>query len=221
MTKVLVVGDEPQMLRALRINLQARRYRVTTVSAGALNGAVNHLPDLVVLDLPPTGADAVDLIRALRDWTVIPIIVLLGRAGSGDKVAALDAGADDYVTKPFGIGDLLARLRAAMPFDGYGNGPVLVGQHTVDLAARTVRTGAEGDVVLGPDEWRLLELLVRNAGRLVSHRQLRSALPGSQQPSLADQLRRDMAQLRRKLEDDPTRPRHLLTEPGMGYRFQP
>ncbi|RKR93044.1 two-component system KDP operon response regulator KdpE [Micromonospora pisi] len=222
MTKVLVVGDEPQMLRALRINLEVRRYRVTTASDGAdaLHRAADNLPDLLVLDFPLSAADGVDLIRRLRDRTANPIIVLFGRPGSGDKIAALNAGADDYVTKPFGIGELLARMRAAVPLGGDGGSPVQVGRHTIDLAARTVRAAADGDVVLGPDEWRLLELLILNAGRLVSHRQLRTAVPGPQ-PSLADQLRRDMARLRRKLEVDPTRPRHLLAEPGMGYRFQP
>jgi two-component system, OmpR family, KDP operon response regulator KdpE len=224
-TRVLVVDDEPQILRALRINLRARRYdvEVATDGAGALRLAASHRPDLVVLDLGLPDLDGVEVIRGLRGWTTVPIIVLSGRAGSQDKVAALDAGADDYVTKPFGIDELLARIRAitrrVVPV---GESAVVgVGRFRVDLAAHAVH-GPDGvDVRLTPTEWHLLEILLRNPGKLVSQRQLLHDVWGPQYQSETNYLRQYMAQLRRKLEDDPSRPRHLLTEPGMGYRFQP
>ena len=226
MTRVLVVDDEPQILRALRINLLARRYDVAVASdgAGALRLAASHRPDLVVLDLGLPDMDGVQVIRGLRGWTNVPIIVLSGRAGSQDKVAALDAGADDYVTKPFGVDELLARVRAvSRRTTGAGEAaPVVdIGRHTVDLSAHSVRAGAGAEVRLTPTEWQLLEILVRNPGRLVSQRQLLHDVWGPQYQSETNYLRQYMAQLRRKLEDDPSRPRHLLTEPGMGYRFQP
>jgi two-component system, OmpR family, KDP operon response regulator KdpE len=224
-TRILVVDDEPQILRALRINLRARRYdvEVATDGAGALRLAASHRPDLVVLDLGLPDMDGVEVIRGLRGWTTVPIIVLSGRAGSQDKVAALDAGADDYVTKPFGIDELLARVRAitrrVVPVGA--TAVVGVGRFRVDLAARAVH-GPDGvDVRLTPTEWHLLETLLRNPGKLVSQRQLLHDVWGPQYQSETNYLRQYMAQLRRKLEDDPSRPRHLLTEPGMGYRFQP
>ncbi|WP_326558262.1 response regulator [Micromonospora sp. NBC_01796] len=226
MTRVLVVDDEPQILRALRINLRARRYEVAVAADGAdaLRLAASQPPDLVVLDLGLPDMDGVDVIRGLRGWTNIPIIVLSGRAGSQDKVLALDAGADDYVTKPFGVDELLARVRAVTRRTaGAGEtvATVTVGRFTVDLAARTVRADAGREVRLTPTEWHLLEILIRNPGRLVSQRQLLHDVWGPQYQSETNYLRQYMAQLRRKLEDDPARPRHLLTEPGMGYRFQP
>jgi two-component system KDP operon response regulator KdpE len=229
MTRVLVVDDEPQILRALRINLRARRYDVDVAGDGAaaLRLAASQHPDLVVLDLGLPDMDGVDVIRGLRGWTNVPIIVLSGRAGSHDKVAALDAGADDYVTKPFGVDELLARVRAvARRTAGAGEAvpAVDVGRYTVDLAARTVHAAGSPDsaeVRLTPTEWHLLEILIRNPGRLVSQRQLLHDVWGPQYQSETNYLRQYMAQLRRKLEDDPARPRHLLTEPGMGYRFQP
>ncbi|MEV4759913.1 response regulator [Micromonospora sp. NPDC049559] len=226
MTRVLVVDDEPQILRALQINLRARRYEVAVAGDGtaALRLAASHPPDLVVLDLGLPDMDGVEVIRGLRGWTNIPIIVLSGRAGSQDKVAALDAGADDYVTKPFGVDELLARVRAvARRTSGSGETPpvVTVGRYAVDLAARTVRGDDGREVRLTPTEWHLLEILVRNPGRLVSQRQLLHDVWGPQYQSETNYLRQYLAQLRRKLEDDPARPRHLLTEPGMGYRFQP
>jgi len=224
-TRILVVDDEPQILRALRINLRARRYdvEVATDGAGALRLAASHRPDLVVLDLGLPDMDGVEVIRGLRGWTTVPIIVLSGRAGSQDKVAALDAGADDYVTKPFGIDELLARVRAitrrVVPA---GESAVVgVGRFRVDLAARAVHDPDGVDVRLTPTEWHLLEILLRNPGKLVSQRQLLHDVWGPQYQSETNYLRQYMAQLRRKLEDDPSRPRHLLTEPGMGYRFQP
>ncbi|MGW4467302.1 response regulator [Micromonospora sp. NPDC004704] len=226
MTRVLVVDDEPQILRALRINLRARRYEVAVAADGAdaLRLAASQPPDLVVLDLGLPDMDGVDVIRGLRGWTNIPIIVLSGRAGSQDKVLALDAGADDYVTKPFGVDELLARVRAVTRRTaGAGEtvATVTVGRFTVDLAARTVRADDGREVRLTPTEWHLLEILIRNPGRLVSQRQLLHDVWGPQYQSETNYLRQYMAQLRRKLEDDPARPRHLLTEPGMGYRFQP
>ncbi|WP_329110419.1 response regulator [Micromonospora sp. NBC_01699] len=226
MTRVLVVDDEPQILRALRINLRARRYEVAVAADGAdaLRLAASQHPDLVVLDLGLPDMDGVDVIRGLRGWTNIPIIVLSGRAGSQDKVLALDAGADDYVTKPFGVDELLARVRAVTRRTtgaGEAVATVTVGRYTVDLAARTVRSDDGREVRLTPTEWHLLEILIRNPGRLVSQRQLLHDVWGPQYQSETNYLRQYMAQLRRKLEDDPARPRHLLTEPGMGYRFQP
>jgi two-component system, OmpR family, KDP operon response regulator KdpE len=222
MTRILVVDDEPQILRALRINLRARQYDVDVAAdgAGALRAAAGHHPDLVVLDLGLPDMDGVEVIHGLRGWTAAPIIVLSGRAGSADKVAALDAGADDYVTKPFGVDELLARIRAVTRRAvASADAPtVSVGQYTVDLASKEV---TPGDVRLTPTEWHLLDILLRNPGKLVSQRQLLHEVWGPQYQTETHYLRQYMAQLRRKLEDDPARPRHLLTEPGMGYRFRP
>ncbi|HZN72266.1 MAG TPA: response regulator, partial [Micromonosporaceae bacterium] len=224
MTRILVVDDEPQILRALRINLRARAYDVDVAldGAGALRVAADHRPDLVVLDLGLPDMDGVDVIRGLRGWTAVPIIVLSGRVGSSDKVAALDAGADDYVTKPFGVDELLARIRAVTRRQGGGttNLPtVQIGQFTVDLSAHEVRDESGRDVRLTPTEWHLLEILVRNPGKLVSQRHLLKEVWGPRYEKETHYLRQYMAQLRHKLEPDPAHPRHLLTEPGMGYRF--
>ena len=270
MTRVLVVDDEPQILRALRINLRARRYEVTTAANGtqALDEAAAHPPDLVILDLGLPDMDGVDVIGGLRGWTAVPIIVLSGRADSTDKVEALDAGADDYVTKPFGMDELLARMRAAVRRTPAAEAPprVRLGDLVIDLAAkrvtrqpaepaipagrarhrgrparrdaglgegesrirseeRTAASGAdpqpEGDVRLTPTEWHLLEVLLRNPGKLLSHRQLLNDVWGPGYDNAGGNLRLYMAQLRRKLERDPARPRWLITEPGMGYRYQP
>jgi two-component system KDP operon response regulator KdpE len=223
-TRVLVVDDEPQILRALRINLTARSYDVVTADsgAGALDVASRALPDIVVLDLGLPDMDGIDVIRGLRGWSSVPIVILSGRTQSGAKVRALDAGADDYVTKPFNVDELLARLRAlsrrALPGDEVPS--VQLGDLRVDLQAHRV-TGSEGDVRLTPTEWALLEILVRNPGKLVSQRALLRAVRGPQYSTETHYLRQYMTQLRRKLEPDPARPRHLITEPGMGYRFQP
>jgi two-component system KDP operon response regulator KdpE len=224
-TRVLVVDDEPQIVRALRINLRARHYDVETAADGAsaLHTAARQHPDLIVLDLGLPDMDGTDVIRGLRGWTAIPIIVLSGRAGSADKVAALDAGADDYITKPFGVDELLARIRAVTRRSqpaGEQNGVITVGRHTVDFAARTI-TGGDDEVRLTPREWELLEHLVRHAGKLLTQRTLLQELWGPQYRTETNYLRQYMARLRRKLEADPAHPRHLLTEPGMGYRFQP
>ncbi|MGC0420298.1 response regulator [Embleya sp. AB8] len=223
MTRVLVVDDEPQIVRALAINLKARGYDVDTAGDGtaALTAAADRHPDVVLLDLGLPDIDGVEVIKGLRGWTKIPIIVLSARHASAEKVAALDAGADDYVTKPFGMDELLARLRAAVrravPEE---EAPIVVtDSFTVDLAAKRVsRDGA--DVRLTPTEWHLLEVLVRHAGRLVSQRALLQEVWGPQYGTETNYLRVYMAQLRRKLENDPSHPRHLLTEPGMGYRFE-
>jgi two-component system KDP operon response regulator KdpE len=221
MTRILIVDDEPQILRALRINLTARQYEVLTAADGAqaLAAARADRPDIVVLDLGLPDIDGVEVIAELRTWSPVPIVVLSGRVDSHDKVDALDAGADDYVTKPFSVDELLARIRAVTrrrgPTDAAPS--VQIGQYTVDLENRTVAP----TVHLTRTEWQLLELLARNPGKLVSQRQLLQEVWG---PTYVDQtqyLRQYLNQLRRKLEDDPARPRHLLTEPGMGYRFQP
>jgi two-component system KDP operon response regulator KdpE len=222
MTRILVVDDEPQILRALRINLVARHYDVAVAEdgAGALRQAADWHPDLVVLDLGLPDMDGVDVIHGLRGWTHVPIIVLSGRAGSADKVDALDAGADDYVTKPFGVDELLARVRAVTrraTVPGGDEPSVSIGGHVVDLAGKTV----SGGVRLTPTEWHLLEILVRNPGKLISQRQLLHEVWGPAYQKETNYLRQYLVQLRRKLERDPAHPVHLITEPGMGYRFQP
>ena len=226
MTKVLVVDDEPQIVRALRINLSARGYEVLTAPDGAtaLRLAADGKPDVVVLDLGLPDMDGTDVIAGLRGWTSLPIIVLSARTDSTDKVDALDAGADDYVTKPFGMDELLARLRAAVrraAVAGPEDEPIVqTASFTVDLAAkRVLKDGAE--VHLTPTEWGLLEVLARNAGKLVAQKQLLRDVWGPAYEKETHYLRVYLAQLRRKLEPEPARPRHLLTEPGMGYRFQP
>lgn len=228
MTRVLVVDDEPQILRALSINLRARHYEVFTAATGfeALRTAAAQPPDLVILDLGLPDLDGVDVVRGLRGWTTAPIIILSGRSGSADKVGALDAGADDYITKPFGVDELLARMRAvsrrATAEDAV---PVVTfGPTTVDLSARRVtfdNGSTTREVRLTPTEWHLLEVLLRHPGKLLSQKRLLAEVWGQGYESAGGNLRVYMAQLRRKLEPDPARPRHLLTEPGMGYRFQP
>jgi two-component system, OmpR family, KDP operon response regulator KdpE len=228
-TRVLVVDDEPQILRALRINLRVRQYEVHTAATGAeaLAVASAHPPDLVILDLGLPDMDGVDVIAGLRGWTSAPIIVLSGRADSADKVEALDAGADDYVTKPFGVEELLARMRAASRRTGATEDPprVRLGDLTVDLAAKRVTRDAgdneAADIRLTPTEWHLLEVLLRNPGKLLSQKQLLHDVWGPGYDNASGNLRLYMAQLRRKLEPDPARPRWLITEPGMGYRYQP
>ena len=222
MTRILVVDDEPQILRALRVNLRARGYDVDTAADGvtALKTAAERVPDLVVLDLGLPDLDGADVIGGLRGWTSVPIVVLSGRTDSRDKVDALDAGADDYITKPFGVDELLARIRAALRrAQPAAERPavVTVGRYTVDLAARTV----SHDVKLTPTEWQILDHLLANPGMLVSQRALLHDVWGPQYLTETNYLRQYMARLRRKLEDDPTHPKHLLTEPGMGYRFKP
>ncbi|WP_158843230.1 response regulator [Saccharothrix deserti] len=225
MTKVLVVDDEPQIVRALRINLSARGYSVLTAHDGttALKAAAEGKPDVVVLDLGLPDLDGTEVIAGLRGWTTVPIIVLSARVDSVDKVEALDAGADDYVTKPFGMDELLARLRAAVRRSAVvegGDAIVETASFTVDLAAKKVRRDGV-EVHLTPTEWGLLEILARNRGRLVAQKQLLQEVWGPAYAKETHYLRVYLAQLRRKLEPEPAHPRHLVTEPGMGYRFEP
>ncbi|HUK73387.1 MAG TPA: response regulator [Streptosporangiaceae bacterium] len=286
MTRVLVVDDEPQLLRALRINLRARHYDVETApdGAAALAAAARCPPDLVILDLGLPDLDGVQVIEGLRGWTRVPIIVLSGRADPGGKVGALDAGADDYVTKPFHMDELLARVRSALrrSVGGTEVASFTLGNHVIDLAARTITpvqdasgsssgaaattsgatsgsaagaSGASagsaagaggalpgsaasasrasagsaasasdtspGPVRLTPTEWGVLEILLRNAGKLVPARQLLSEVWGPKYQHETHYLRFYLARLRRKLEPDPSRPRYLINEPGMGYRYEP
>ena len=244
MPRVLIVDDEPQILRALRITLRARQYEVFTAAPAteALAAAAAHPPDLVILDLGLPDLDGVEVIGGLRGWTSVPIIVLSGRADSTDKVEALDAGADDYMTKPFGMEELLARMRAAARRVGAAEDVprVWLGDLVIDLAAKRVMRGVPaladpgsadggheadgaeiGDIRLTPTEWHLLEALLRNPGKLLSQQQLLHDVWGPGYDNASGNLRLYMAQLRRKLEPDPTRPRWLITEPGMGYRYQP
>ena len=223
--RVLVVDDEPQILRALRINLRVRDYDVHVAATGAeaLEVAGRYPPDLVILDLGLPDLDGVEVIQGLRGWTKAPIIVLSGRADSVDKVEALDAGADDYITKPFGVEELLARMRAAVRRTGAAEDlpRIQLGPLVVDLAAKRVTSAQADDVRLTPTEWHLLEVLLRNPGKLLSRNQLLTEVWGPGYADATGNLRLYMAQLRRKLEPDPARPRWLITEPGMGYRYQP
>jgi two-component system KDP operon response regulator KdpE len=231
--RILIVEDEPALLRALQINLRARGYEVTTSVAGqeALVEAARRPPDAVLLDLGLPDLDGTQVIRELRGWSAVPVIVLSGRAGSGDKIGALDAGADDYVTKPFSMEELMARLRAALRRDSTRPvGAVFsIGSCEVDLSSHTVvRTHDSGNgavsaeqVHLTRTEWRMLDVLLRSAGQLVPASRLLTELWGPGAENSTHYLRFHMARLRRKLEDDPPRPRHLLTEPGMGYRYTP
>jgi len=225
MNRVLIVEDEPQILRTLAITVRASGYDVATAgtAAEALSAAGRHPPDLVLLDLGLPDRDGIRVIEALRTWTDDPIIVLSGRTGSDDKVSALDAGADDYMTKPFGADELVARLRAVGRRSPTADRParIRMGELTIDLSTRTVTAPGAGERQLTPTEWDLLELLVRHPGRLMSQDELARRVWGKDHHSIGDSLRVYVARLRRKLEPDPGRPRHLITEPGMGYRFRP
>ena len=250
---VLIVEDQPELLRALRINLRARQYDVLTARTGreALAVAASQPPDAVILDLGLPDIDGTEVIVELRRWSKAPIIVLSGRTSPGDKIGALDVGADDYVTKPFAMGELLARLRAALRRDDSESAPglphqVTIGQWQVNLTSHQVTRTAEtataqsataesatgsaaaGSATAGeatprltPTEWRILEILLPRPGQLVGSAQILTGVWGSGFSQRTNYLRFHMARLRRKLEDNPARPRHLLTEPGMGYRYQP
>ncbi len=230
-SRVLLVEDEPGLLRALLINLRARRYEVVTASAGqeALAAASRWPPDAVILDLGLPDIDGTEVIAELRRWSRTPIIVLSGRASPGDKIGALDAGADDYVTKPFSMAELLARLRAVLRRDDtkpHGAATAMVGRCVIDLAAHTVirrqENAAPAETVrLTPTEWRILEYLLNRPGQLAGSRQMLTDIWGPGYQQRTNYLRFHMARLRRKLEEDPARPRHLVTEPGMGYRYRP
>jgi two-component system KDP operon response regulator KdpE len=237
---VLIVEDQPELLRALRINLRARQYDVVTARTGreALALAASQPPDAVILDLGLPDIDGTEVIVELRRWSRAPIIVLSGRTSPGDKIGALDVGADDYVTKPFAMAELLARLRAALRHGEGETDPgrpheATVGRWLVNLTSHQVTHAAGGSgpgprggepeetLRLTPTEWRILEILLPRPGQLVGSAQILTGVWGPGFGQRTNYLRFHMARLRRKLEDDPARPRHLLTEPGMGYRYQP
>lgn len=223
MTRILVVDDEPQIRRALAVNLRAREYEVDLAESGeeALRLAAAHHPDLILLDLGLPGIDGIDVVRGIRGWSSVPIVVLSVREGEADKVAALDAGADDYVTKPFGMDELLARLRASLRRNQPApEAAVVTTEHfTIDLQDKRALINGE-DVRLTPIEWGLVSTLARSPGRLVTQRQLLQRVWGPQYENETNYLRVHMAHVRRKLEPEPSRPRYFITEPGMGYRFQ-
>ncbi|WP_406174977.1 response regulator [Streptomyces sp. NBC_00996] len=227
MTRVLVVEDDLQLLRALTINLKARKYEVDAApdGAGALRLAVARPPDAVLLDLGLPDIDGLDVIRRLRGWSRVPILVVSARRAEAEKIQALDSGADDYITKPFGIEELLARLRVALRHQESGpladdvSRVIRTEDFTVDLVAKKATRGGR-DIRLTPTEWHLLEVLLRHPGRLIAQRQLLQEVWGPAAGGKTNYLRVYMAQLRRKLEADPSHPRYLITEPGMGYRFE-
>ncbi len=223
MTRVLVVDDEAPIRRALSANLRARGYDVDVAATGeqALDLAAHHHPDIVLLDLGLPGMDGREVIDGLRGWSAVPIVVLSARGSERDKVDALDAGADDYLSKPFGMDELLARVRAALrratPADEEA---IVTTEHfTVDLADKRVIDRDGTTIRLTPTEWHLLEVLVRHAGKLVGQRQLLQDVWGPQYGDESNYLRVHLAHLRAKLEPDRSHPRYLITEPGMGYRF--
>jgi two-component system KDP operon response regulator KdpE len=224
-SRVLVVDDDRALARALLIALTARGHDAVVAhdAATALSAAADRPPDLAIIDLGLPDLDGIAIIESLRGWTSIPIIVLSARHAEPVKINALDAGADDYITKPFSMGELLARVRAglrrAVPTDQQ---PVVrTADFTVDLAAKRVTTAAGAEVRLTPTEWHLLEILVRNADRLVTQQQLLHEVWGPRYETETNYLRVHLANLRRKLEPDPSRPRYLRTAPGLGYRFNP
>jgi two-component system, OmpR family, KDP operon response regulator KdpE len=236
--EILLVEDQPELVRALEINLRARQYGVVTARTGreALALAASHPPDAIILDLGLPDIDGTEVIVELRRWCKAPIIVLSGRTSPGDKIGALDVGADDYVTKPFAMAELLARLRAALRREEGEPGRdqprvATIGQWLIDLAAHRVTRAPSvpgpagqdegGTLRLTPTEWRILEILLLRPGQLVGSAQLLTGVWGPGFGQRTNYLRFHMARLRRKLEDNPARPRHLLTEPGMGYRYQP
>ena len=227
--RILLADDDDQLQRALRITLAARGYEIIAARDGAeaIDRAANSHPDLILLDLGMPKVDGIDVIRAVRAWSSVPILVLSGRSDSAEKVDALDAGADDYVTKPFAMDELLARIRArarAVSGDEADAASFAIGDLTVDLAAKTVRSGNDGggaSVRLTPTEWRLLELFLRNPGKLLTRQMLLTEVWGPYHANDAGYLRLYVAQLRRKLEPVPSEPRHFLNEPGLGYRFEP
>ena len=223
MTRILIIDDETQIRRALDINLRAHGYEVVMAATGeeGLKEAASSIPDLVLLDLGLPGLDGIDVIRGLRGWTSIPIIVLSARHADVSKVAALDAGADDYITKPFSINELLARLRASLRrHQPTPDEPVVTTtDFAIDLINKRV-TRSDNVVHLTPTEWQIVERLVRNPGRLVTQRQLLQDVWGPQYENETNYLRVHLAAIRRKLEADPARPRYFITEPGIGYRFE-
>ncbi len=222
-TRVLVVDDDLPILRAMRANLRARGFQADLAESGeqALILAARHHPDVVILDLGLPEMSGIAVIHGLRGWTNVPIIVLSARGAERDKVDALDAGADDYITKPFGMDELFARLRAALRRRAPAEATAVVvstPDFVVDLAAKTVSSnGAE--IRLTPIEWGIVEILVRNTGKLVSQSQILTTVWGPQFAEATNYLRVHLAHIRRKLEPEPSRPVYFITEPGMGYRF--
>jgi two-component system KDP operon response regulator KdpE len=225
MSRILVVDDDDQLRRALRINLSARKYDVSTAADGtqALTTAGHTPPDLAVVDLGLPDMDGVDVVRGLRGWTSIPIIILSARDDQAGKVDALDAGADDYVTKPFGMDELLARIRAALrrATPHAETATITTADFTIDLGAKRLTTTAGQDIHLTPIEWHMLESLARHPDKLVAQKQLLREVWGPAYEHETGYLRVHLANLRRKIEPDPGRPRYLITEPGIGYRFTP
>ena len=225
MSHVLVVDDDVHLLRTLRINLTAHGYTALTATDGAtalrIAAATPH-PHVIVLDLGLPDLSGVEVLRRLRRWSTIPVVVLSARSDSTDKVEALDAGADDYVTKPFGMPELLARIRAALRRAATDDASptVTTADFTLDLAAKKVHRGST-EIRLTPTEWGILELLVRHAGKLVTQQHILNEVWGPSYHSESHYLRVYLAHLRRKLEPDPTHPRYLITDPGRGYRFEP
>ena len=223
MSRVLIIEDELPMRRTLDIGLRARGYDVDLAASGeeALELAARQQPDVVILDLGLPGIDGIHVAQALRSWSTAPIIVLSARGAEAVKVAALDAGADDYVTKPFGMDELLARIRAALRRTDSAAAPLPIktADFTIDLAAQRV-TGPDGEVRLSPTQWHVLEVLARNRGRLVPQQQLLAEVWGPGHENASHYLRIFMAQIRQKLEPDPANPRYFKTEPGRGYRFE-
>jgi two-component system KDP operon response regulator KdpE len=226
MSRVLVVDDEAAIRHALGTNLRVRGYDVDLASSGeeALDLAARHHPDLVVLDLGLPGIDGIDVVRGLRGWTNVPIVILSARGSEPDKVAALDAGADDYVAKPFGMEEFLARVRAAlrrgMAAEATGAAPIVETDHFhVDLSNKQVTRPDGTPIRLTPTEWHMVELLARHPGKLISARQLLQGVWGPSYQGETNSVRVHMAHIRSKLEPEPSQPRYILTEPGMGYRF--
>jgi len=223
-TRILVVDDEPQIRKALSVNLTARGYEVDTAATGeeALARAAAHLPDLVLLDIGLPGIDGIAVVEGLRGWTTVPIIMLSVRDAEEDKVRALDAGADDYVTKPFGMNEVLARLRAALRrHHPEPEQPVVTTDaFALDLAQRMARLHDGTAVHLTPTEWEIVDALVRHPGRLVTQRHLLQQVWGPQYERETNYLRVHLAAIRKKLEPEPGRPRFFVTEPGIGYRFE-
>ena len=222
--RVLVVDDDPRIRRTLEVNLRARGYQADLAATGeqALQAAARNHPDLVILDLSLPSMDGLDVVRGLRGWTSVPIVVLSGHETEAAKVKALDLGADDYVTKPFGMDELFARLRAVgrRAVIPEGNPVVTTPDFTIDFAAKNVTCNGQ-PVRLTPRQWHMVEVLVHNAGRLVTHEQLLREVWGPRYGAERNYLRVYMTQIRARLEPEPSRPKYFITEPGIGYRFLP
>lgn len=221
---ILVIDDEPQILRAIRAILTEKQFRVTTANRGAegLTLAAANPPDIIILDLGLPDMDGVEVCKRLREWTQCPIIILSVRDGEGDKVSALDAGADDYLTKPFGVNELLAHVRVALRHSanvqGVPSKVVQAGTLSIDLAWHLVKLNGQ-EVKLTGTEYKLLSYLASNRGRVLTHQNILTNVWGAADADHTEYLRVYMRQLRKKLEPDPERPQHIVTEPGIGYRF--